>query len=209
MAMLMWVFTACQDAPDADEAEVNAPQDVENTNTGVAYKVNTNQSKITWTGTKPTGQHHGTVMVKSGQLMVQNNNITGGNFVLDMTTIAPYDQDEKGNNKLGTHLKSEDFFDVTKHPEGTFEITSVQAVNGDVKLEGATHNITGNLTLKGTSKSISFPARVNITDQEVRAEADFNINRSEWGVNYGTDKSLGDKMIHEEVNIKLNLVAAK
>jgi polyisoprenoid-binding protein YceI len=74
---------------------------------------------------------------------------------------------------------------------------------------GATHIISGNLKLKDSTKNISFPAKVEITDASVTAVADFNIDRSTWGLSYGADKSLGDKFIRPEVNIKLNITAKK
>lgn len=207
---MITAFVSCQNAPEADKAEANAPQEVDMTAMGSPYRININESKLTWTGTKPTGQHHGTVMMKNGELLADRNGITGGRFVFDMTTIAPYDQDEEGNTKLGNHLKSEDFFSVAEYPEGIFEITSVTPladIGSDVKLDNATHTITGNLVLKGTSKSISFPARVVMDKTSLTAHADFNIDRTEWGINYQSDKSLGNKFINHEVNIKIELVA--
>lgn len=212
IAASVLLMTACSDAPKADKAEASAAQDVANA-TGATYKANPTTSTVEWVGTKPTGQHHGTVMIKNGELAVKDNQITGGKFILDLTTIKPDDQDEEGNEKLRKHLSGEDFFDVAQHPEASFELSAINAgidtTNKDIVLKDATHTITGNLTLKGIAKSISFPAKVTITEKQVTADANFNIDRTQWGMNYKSDKSLGDKIIHPMVNLKLHLVAER
>src|SRR5690554_306378 len=87
-------------------------------------KAETAQSELVWTGAKVSGKHHGTVDIKSGQLIVDNGAITGGNFVLDMNTINTQDLEGEWKEKLDGHLKADDFFDVANHPEASFEITS-------------------------------------------------------------------------------------
>lgn len=210
---LLLGLTACQDAPKADEAEVAEANKVEVMTEGTAYNVNTTQSTMEWVGTKPVGKHHGTIKIKEGNLVVSNNNITGGRFVLDINSIQPDDQDEKGNTKLRTHLLSADFFEADKYPEATFEITGVsdgiQTGDKEVVMKDASHTITGNLTIKGVTKSITFPAKVQMSENNIVADANFNIDRTEWSLNYGSDKSLGDKFIYPEVNFQLHLVANK
>jgi len=206
-------FAACQSAPNADKAEATDAKTV-TTVTGNTYKADLAQSRLEWVGTKPVGKHHGTIALKEGSLMVDNNMLTGGKFIADMTTLKADDQDSTGNAKLGGHLMSPDFFDTAKFPTADFEVTSVKAgvdtAGGNkILMTDATHTITGNLTLKGVTKSISFPAKVVITDPTVTADANFNIDRTQWGLVYGNDKGLGDKFIHPEVNLTLHIVANK
>ncbi len=206
------LFAACQNAPDAHQADATDAQNVTTPATGKAYAADLSQSQITWIGTKPVGKHNGTFMLKDGSLTATEDNITGGQFTIDMPTIKALDQDEEGNAKLTSHLSSDDFFDVQNHPTAVFQITSVTpgfdfANDPDSAMhKDATHTITGNLTMKGITKSISFPARVSITPAEVTADANFNIDRTQWGLVYGNDKSLGDKMIHPTVNLGIHLV---
>lgn len=204
-------LAACKDAPKADSAEVAEAQEVEQAS-GVTYNVNLTESTIEWVGTKPVARHHGTLKLKNGSLVANNGQLTGGNFTADINTITPDDQDAEGNTKLQTHLKSEDFFHVEKYPEGTFEITSVtEGVQNtdDLVMKDATHMVTGNLTLKGITKSITFPAKLSVSDNSITADADFNIDRTQWNIVYGNDESLGDKFIRPEVNLKVHLVANK
>lgn len=207
-------LASCQDAPKADKAEATEAQTVTTPATGNTYKVDVAQSKIEWVGTKPVGKHHGTFSLKDGSITAENNNITGGKFVIDINSLKADDQDSIGNVKLAGHLSSPDFFDAAKFPESTFEITAVKpgvdtTASKEVVMKDATHTITGNLTLKGVTKSISFPAKVAMTDASVTTDASFNIDRTQWNLSYGNDKSLGDKFIRPEVNLTLHVVANK
>lgn len=194
-----------QRPPVADKATIGKAQ-VVNVAKGKKFKVNTSLSTLKWIGTKPTGNHTGTISIKEGTVSADKTTLTGGSFVLDMTTINNTDLQGKGKESLEGHLKSADFFDVTKFPAANFEVTNVAAIDASQKplLEGATHTITGNLTMKGITKSISFPAIVSLTKKEISAKADFNIDRTEWDINYGADGKVA-----KEINLKLNLQANK
>ncbi len=211
VAALSLFFASCQNAPEADNAQTAEAQEVTAAE-GTTLQADLAQSKVEFIGTKPVGSHHGTIQLKNGELVLQGENITGGSFVIDLTTLQTDDQGNEGDAKLTGHLKSPDFFDVENHPEATFTITSITpgVVNSEeVILKDATHTITGNLTMKGITKSITFPARVNADGNQVIANANFNIDRTEWNIVYGNDQSLGDKFIRPEVNIQLQLAANK
>lgn len=206
------MFASCQDAPKADTATATEAQAVAAT-TGTDYTADVAQTKVEFVGTKPVGKHHGTIGIKEGKIAVENDMIKGGSFVIDMNTLKADDQDSTGNANLGGHLMGPDFFDVAKFPTATFEIVSVAAGIDtsikDVVMKDATHTITGNLTLKGVKKSISFPAKVTMAEGTVTSDANFNIDRTQWGLVYGNDKSLKDKFISPIVNIGFHLVANK
>lgn len=197
---------ACTDAPKADQAATAEKQEAA-AGTGASFAIDTTTSAVEWLGTKPVGQHNGTFKLANGSFSVENGNITAGNFTIDVNSLTNLDlTSETGKEKLEGHLKSADFFDAAKFPTAKFEITAVEPISNDSL---ATHKISGNLTLKDSTKNISFPARVTIAENAVKAEANFNIDRTQWGLHYGNDKSLGDKFIRPEVNIKLNISANK
>src|SRR5690606_29046191 len=108
---------SCQDAPEADNAEVTEAQEVEAA-AGNTYAADVSQSKVEWIGTKPVGQHHGTFTLQNGTLIVSENALKGGTFTVDIKSVTPDDQDAEGNAKLQGHLMSADFFDAEKHPTG-------------------------------------------------------------------------------------------
>src|SRR5690606_5404267 len=207
----MLFAASCQDAPNADQAAVADAQDVQNLE-GVEVPLDLNSSKVQWVGTKPVGTHTGTIAIKEGTVVLTGDAVTGGQFVLDATTIQPVDQDEKGNTKLRAHLLSEDFFEAETYPELVFEITNVTEgvqQSEELVMKDATHTVTGNLTMKGITKSITFPAKIETTDSKVLAQANFNIDRTEWNIVYGNDKSLGDNFINPMINLDLHVEGSK
>lgn len=103
------------------------------------------------------------------------------------------------DDKLTTHLKSGDFFDVAKYPAARFVTTEIKPGGAD----GATHTVVGNLTLHGVTKSIEFPATLTVTDGEASLASEFFIKRSDFGVSYGPG------VIREEVVIKLDVKAPR
>lgn len=212
-AVAVIALASCKSAPKADEAKTSEEQQAASTE-GVAYKIDSTQV-VNFIGTKPVGQHNGTFNVIEGNILVQNGTaVTGGKLTLDMTSLKITDKDTAGSYKLAGHLASPDFFEVSKFPTATFEITDVQPYSADstkpaLILDGATHTVSGNLTLKGVTKNVTFPAIINATDNVVTAKANFNINRTDWGLVYRNDKSLGDKFIRPEVNISFSLSANK
>lgn len=195
------VLASCVGNPEGKRAETSDNvTDAALSHTGSELAVDTEQSSVQWTGKKVSGQHHGEVQITSGALVVEEGNLVGGNFVIDLNTIVNHDLDGEYKGKLEGHLKSEDFFDVDNHPEATFEITNVQ--DG---AEAGTVAISGNLTIRGVTKNITFDAQVQeASDAAVKATADFNIAREDWGVNYAGQ---ADDLISKEINFKVTLVA--
>jgi polyisoprenoid-binding protein YceI len=219
-AILALGFNACTDAPESDKAETSEAKAVE-TASGESYKVDPAGSKIEFIGTKVTGYHLGEIKIKNGELAVKDGNVTGGNFILDMTSLDIYGgKDTAADNKLEGHLKSKDFFEVQGNPEATFVVTSVKPFTGTVKdtvdkrqeaiskykVSNPTHTISGNLTIKGVTKNIEFPAQVTISANSVDALAKFNIDRREWNIVY---PGKPDDLIRDQVHLGIALKAAK
>jgi polyisoprenoid-binding protein YceI len=173
-------------------------------------KVDTSSSSVDWLGKKVTGEHNGTIRIAKGELNVDKGSVVGGSFEIDMNTIVNRDlQDEEWNAKLVKHLKSEDFFSADKFPYSKFEITKVEPLN-DASKPNFNSTVNGNLTIKGIAKGISFPASIKFENGVVNSFADFDIDRTEWDIKYGSGKffeNLGDKMINDKFNIKFKIVA--
>lgn len=203
------LLASCQNAPKADKAEGTDAQQV--TATAATHKADLTQSKVEFIGTKPIGKHHGIIMLKDGELTVSGDEVTGGTFNLDMPSLKTDDQSDTAMNaKLTGHLKSGDFFNVDSFKTSTFAITSVtKGADSASIMKDATHTVTGNLTIKGITKSITFPAKIASNGTTVTADAAFNIDRTQWNLLYNNDKGLGDKFIYPEVNLTLHLVANK
>lgn len=205
------ILAACNNSSDSEKAATTETQLVQ-TAQGTPYAVDS-ASTITWTGSKPTGQHTGIFKVNEGNLLVSDNRLTGGSFTISISSLANLDlaKDPENKGKLEGHLKSPDFFDAGKFPTAKFEITSVEPYSADSAsaIKDATHLVKGNLTLKDSTKNISFPAKVTIDANTAAASADFNIDRTLWGMNYKGPENPQDWVIRKEVNIKLDIRATK
>lgn len=204
---------ACQQAPKADKAAVTEAQAVKSPENGHPRHLDTSASILYWIGTKPTGEHKGTFHFKDGQLFVKDSTLTGGEFTIDITSLTNLDLANQPDmkKKLEEELRGENFFDAANFPVARFQITEVSRYQPsgkeEVMLKDATHMIKGNLTLKNTTKNITFPARITISNEKINAEADFNIDRTQWGMTYRADKSLQDKLINSIVNIHFEILA--
>ena len=167
---------------------------------------------IEWVGAKPTGKHNGTFKVSEGSFMVENNGISAAQFTIDMNSLTVLDlTDAKMNADLAGHLKSPDFFQTDSFPTATFALSSATALATPDSL-GNTHTIAGNLTLKGATKGVSFPAKVTIAEGSLNAEGTLSIDRTQWNVVYGSKnifKNLGDKFINDMVDLKIKVSASK
>ncbi|CCH54607.1 YceI family protein [Fibrisoma limi BUZ 3] len=177
----------------------------------VNYTVDTEQSSLTWNAKKVGGEHTGTLKLAKGQLTAEGNKLTAGNFVIDMTTIVDTDiTNPSGNKRLTDHLKSEDFFSVEKNPTATFKITKVAPI-ASAKAGEPNHTVTGDLSIKGTTKSISFPAVVNVSGSRVEATGMATINRIDYDIKYRAAiiGTAADKIIDDTFTLNIKLVANK
>jgi polyisoprenoid-binding protein YceI len=173
---------------------------------GPAYSYNSTESKVYWEGSKPGGTHVGTIEVVNGKVITDGNQIVGGTFNLDMATIQNEDIKNDGmRSRLLEHLRSEDFFHVEKYPVSTFEITGVEPSESGP----STHVITGNLTIRGNTREISFPAEIDMSDRLIHARSgEITLNRTLWGVNYNSKSifaGLKDSFIDDEMVITLDV----
>ena len=168
------------------------------------YTVDAEQSAVRWTGKKVTGQHTGVINVQEGTLEVAGDQLSGGQFVIDMQSLNNEDLEGEDKAKLEGHLKSDDFFGVETHPTAELVINEVTPQEGDQ------YTITGDLTIKGTTLPIEFPATVSLQDGQLTAEATLTVDRSKYDVRYGSSSffdNLGDKVIYDDFDIAVSLVA--
>jgi polyisoprenoid-binding protein YceI len=210
--VLAFAISSCNQAPKGDEATITDKQEAVEA-TGSSYAVDTSASVVKFTGHGVGKNHPGNFKLASGHVHVKNNMVTGGDFVIDVKSLDMEQREEMFQKKLKPHLLSGDFLDVDKFGTAKFEITNIEPYKADQKdssiVDGANFRISGNLTLKDVTKNITFPARIELDDNTLKGEANFDIDRREWQINYGNDKTLGDKFISETVNIELDLQAKK
>jgi polyisoprenoid-binding protein YceI len=169
--------------------------------------VNTAESNIAWVGYKVTGQHAGTVKVKSGSLAMNHGVLAGGTFEIDMTSMACTDLQGEMAGKLVGHLASPDFFGTEKYTTAKFVIT--RAIPVDTK---GNYKIVGNMTIKEATKEVKFNANVAAVGGKVTATGKIVVDRSDFDIRYGSGSffdGLGDKTIYDNFDLNVTLVAGK
>ena len=162
---------------------------------GEALALTPENSKVEFTGSKVTGKHDGGFKAFTGTIDLVNAKPEESSVFVDIDMNSVF-TDADG---LTTHLKSPDFFDVAKYPKATFNLTKIAP---DAAKGAGFYTITGDFNLHGQTKSITFPARIAVTDADVAVDSEFSINRKDFGIVYAGKT---DDLIRDDVVIRLNL----
>lgn len=170
------------------------------------YNLDIEATKLEWTGKKVGGQHNGTVNFVSGNLVVANGVLTGGEFTVDMSSIVCLDipADDESNGKLVGHLKSADFFAVDSFPQAKMMITRVESI------EGNSYKVTADLTIKNITNEVNFVTRVmQMGDEVLMAEASFNVDRTKYGIKFKSKSffsEFADNFINDDMYFNVRLI---
>ncbi|GAB5564603.1 MAG: YceI family protein [Winogradskyella sp.] len=160
--------------------------------------VKTTKSTVVWKGYKVTGSHTGTIAIKSGDLEFDGETLVGGSFTIDMTSIVVTDLEGDSKASLEGHLKSDDFFGVDNYTTASLTFTSVKATGKN------SYKVTGDITIKGTTESITFDLSVYGN----KANATLKVDRTKFNVRYGSSSffdGLKDKVIYDEFDLVVDL----
>ncbi|MCO4293224.1 YceI family protein [Solitalea sp. MAHUQ-68] len=176
----------------------------------VTYKVDVSQTNVVWFGKKVTGMHSGSIQLSEGYVRMKNDKLAGGTFEFDMKSITDIDlKDPNYNAKLVNDLKSDNFFNVEKFPTAKFEITKAKSLGKNQ------YAVTGNLTVKGITKEIQFPAFVSVSDNGgalAIISNKFKVNRTQFDIKYRSAsffESLGDKAIDDDFELEITQMVAR
>ena len=168
------------------------------TRDGNKKEIKTDKSKVVWKGYKVTGSHEGTIAIQSGFLNFEADKLTGGEFVIDMTTINTTDMEGEYKGKLDGHLKSGDFFDIATYPTAALVFTNVKSTGKNA------YSVTGDLTIKGKTNPVKF----TISIYGNKATASLKIDRTKFGIEYKSTsffENLKDKAIYDEFDLVSDL----
>jgi len=167
---------------------------------GQQKEIKTSESSINWTGKKVTGSHTGTLNFSSGHLFFKDNALSGGEFIVDMTSLAVTDLEAgKGKEKLEGHLSSDDFFGINNHKDAKLIIKKASKTSKEGE-----YKVSGDLTIKGKTNPIDF----SLTIHDNSATTTLKIDRTKYDIKYGSGSffdNLGDKTIHDEFELAVNL----
>ena len=201
--LLPFVLLAACANPAADKSKAQVGEAKETTSAAAPAGAETlalgpDTSSIEWIGAKVTKSHPGGFKAWKGSLSLVDGKPEQSRLEIQIETSSLYTDDPK----LEGHLRSPDFFDVAKFPTATFVSTEIRP-GGD---KGATHTVTGNLTLHGVTKSVAFPVTFTQSGQDVTATSEFAINRKDFGIVY---PGMPDDLIRDDVVIKLKINAKR
>jgi polyisoprenoid-binding protein YceI len=208
----MLLITVSCGGPQGERAKVTEAKDVAAAE-GITFTA-VESSVVEWIGTKPTGQHNGTISLKEGHVKVQDGQITGGEIIIDMNSIVVLDITDAGmNERLRGHLLSADFFETETYPVAIFTFTSLEKYVGEQTGNFEfTHMVSGNLEMKEIVRNVTFPALISIGENRMKAATDFFvINRADWNVKFGSRRffdNLMDNYINDEISLKITFEAA-
>lgn len=182
-------------APKAASAEATTQANIDPIEGALAFPFTQAESKLSWVGRKVTGRHEGSFGVFGGIIEVVGNDPAKSRVraEIDMSSLSTTPE------KLVSHLKTDDFFAVDKFPRANFVSTSVAKTDTG-------YSVTGNLTLHGVTRALTFPASITMSDAEVTVNAEFAINRKEFGIVY---PGKPDDLIADDVALKLEIHARK
>ena len=211
IAAFLTVIVGCKN--DKNKAETSEAKDAATAQAeAMEFKVDTAASIIEWEGKKPTNTHTGTIKFTGGTFSANDSIIESGKFTIDMQSINVTDLEGKDKKDLEAHLmgtvegKEGDFFNATKYPEATFEVTEITEKDGQKMLSG-------NLTIKEETKNITFPVSINQSEDSMEITSEeFSIDRTNWNVNFGSKSvfdGLGDNFVSDNITLKINLKATK
>jgi len=161
-------------------------------------EIKTDKSEVVWKGYKVTGSHEGTIAIQSGSLTFEDEKLTGGEIVINMTTINTTDLEGEYKGKLDGHLKSDDFFGVANYPTATLVFKDVTASGKNA------YAVSGELTIKGKTNPVTF----TISIYGSKATASLKVDRTEYDVRYGSASffdGLKDKAIYDEFDLVADL----
>jgi len=201
ISTLVWVLVGCDNDPSKGKTQATTAEAVAVAAPaagGVKYAFSNADSKVEFVGAKVTRKHDGSFQTFSGTVTLVENNPEKSS-VSATIDVGSLKADEE---KLTGHLKTPDLLDVAKFPQATFTSTAIKA-GGD---KGATHTVTGNLQLHGVTKSISFPATIKVGSDRVDVDAEFSINRKDFGIVY---PGMPDDLIKDDVLLTLQIHAKK
>ncbi len=172
------------------------------------YTVDPVATKLVWTGKKITGQHHGSIGIRSGTIGWGENGLSHADVTIDMTSITNADMEGEYAAKLEGHLKSPDFFNTAEFNTANFKATRVEAIPG-VETGKPNYSVTGDLTIKGITHPVTFDALAWKEKKGVRAAGTIIFDRTLYDIKYRSGQffdALGDKMIDDMVELTFDLV---
>lgn len=209
-AVAALLMAACEKTPQGDNAIIT-DEVLAKSGSGESFVVDTANSwiRLSWTG---VGKNRpATFQLRFGKVTANKNEVTSGNFVVNVTSMQMAQGGEINDERSRPHLVAGGELNATAFGTAQFEITDIEAYKPKDEdkplVKGANFMVSGNLQVGSVTKNITFPARIDLDGNTLKANADFDIDRRQWSMNYGEDKTLDEKSASETMNVELSIVA--
>lgn len=206
------ILSSCSSGTQVEASDAENVELVENEAT-VEYTTINESSKLDWRATHlgGVGERFGIISLKDASFLVNNGVLSNAKVDIDMLSLSVdsfSEEDAEQKEKLTGHLLADDFFKTETYPTSTFELTNIESTDGDYN-----STLTGNLTILDATKSITFNANVNVTDESVSMVSEkFIIDRTDWGLSYHIEGSEGvpvDYIISNDLEFTINVTIEK
>ena len=205
------LLSSCTESGKKAETTDAKEVEVVQTETTTEFKTIKDGSHLKWKAAHLGGvnERFGKVSLTEGQVSATDGKVSNAKFVIDLgsLTVESIEEEEKAA-KLAGHLKNEDFFNIEKFPTAQFELTNTEAAEGDFNTK-----VTGNLTISGITKSITFNANISVSENEITVKSeDFVVDRKDWELTYhaeGTEGVAADYLIADAIGFTIDIALTK
>lgn len=206
------ILSSCSNGTQVEASDAENVELVENEAT-VEYTTINESSKLDWRATHlgGVGERFGIISLKDASFLVNNGVLSNAKVDIDMLSLSVdsfSEEEAEQKENLTGHLLADDFFKTETYPTSTFELTSIESTEGDYN-----STLTGNLTILDATKSITFNANVNVSDESVSMVSEkFIIDRTDWGLSYHIEGSEGvpvDYIISNDLEFTINVTIEK
>jgi len=168
------------------------------------YKLRYKESKIEWTGFRPFGEHNGVLSFVNGALYFQNDTLLSASFIVDMRSIYITDmKEQEEKDELLKDLNHPSFLNTKNYSLALFELKEAKRLPSGVN----NYQLTGNLTIKDITKSITFPAQIKFSDKKLVGKAKVVFDRQEW--NMEMESFFKDLAVFDDIELNIYMVAYK
>jgi polyisoprenoid-binding protein YceI len=180
------------------------------------FRLDLEQSEISWTGVQPVKDISGKVFFKGGMICMDQDKVIEGEVIIDMNSIVATDEklDADSKKQLASDLKSANFFNADIYPTASLKTKEIKYLEQEdlkndtsFRIPNATHDVSAFLTIKEVTHEINFGAKITFSPNHLKIEALLKVDRTQWGINFMTEESYGDKKIHNDLHINVKITA--
>lgn len=208
LLLVSFLLLACNQPPKGEHVIIT-DQLLPKSGSGETFYLDTVNSWLKLSGFEGEKDRPATFRLRYGKVSANENVVTGGTFIISVASMTVGEADD--SVQLRARLQAGDPFDVVGFGTSQFEITGIEPYkpreDEPSLIEGANFSVSGNLQVRNVTKNITFPARIDLDGNTLKARARFDIGRRQWELNYGGINTLAAESAGETLHVELYLEA--